>query len=246
MPKTVRSFLTAGWHHLVMLNFVIDPEILRRRVPPGTELDFWNGRTYVSLVGFRFLDTKLLGWPIPFHRHFSEVNLRFYVRRRVDNQWRRGVVFIKEIVPLHAVSLVARWIYNENYVTLGMRHRIELPTSGGSETGTVGYSWRWRGRWMHITAEMSGDARSLAPGSEEEFIAEHYWGYAGHRSGGTTEYQVEHPPWKVWQASNPQFECDIGAFYGTEFVDCVSGTPTSAFIADGSPIVVRQGQRLRL
>src|SRR5262245_60741200 len=123
----MRRFLTAEWRHLVMLNYEIDPAALRARVPAGTELDSWNGKTFVSLVGFRVLRTRVLGVPVLFHRSsigkgisrtswgsFEEVNLRFYVRRRAPEGWRRGVVFVKEIVPKAAVAAVARWVYNEN------------------------------------------------------------------------------------------------------------------------------------
>src|SRR5436305_10870786 len=130
-------FLTAAWHHLVMLNYEVPPALLASRVPAGTSLDFWNGKTYLSVVGFLFLQTKVLGIPIPFHRDFEEVNLRFYLRR----EERRGVGFIKEIVPLRAIAAVARIVYNENYVALPMRHRIEpaAPLAAGTR---VEYGWK--------------------------------------------------------------------------------------------------------
>lgn len=65
-------FLTAEWRYLVMLNFVADPALLKPSVPLGTELDFHQGETFVSLVGFRFLRTRMLGLPIPLHRDFEE------------------------------------------------------------------------------------------------------------------------------------------------------------------------------
>ena len=76
-----RPFLTARWEHLAMLNFEIDPQRLAPLVPTGTELDFHEGRTFVSIVGFVFRDTRVRGWAIPRHRDFEELNLRFYVRR---------------------------------------------------------------------------------------------------------------------------------------------------------------------
>ena len=100
-------FLTAEWRNLAMLNYEADPSILARRVPAGCELDAWAGRTFVSLVGFQFLHTRVLGVPVPLHRHFEEVNLRFYVRRKADGAWRRGVVFVKELVPRRATAFVA-------------------------------------------------------------------------------------------------------------------------------------------
>jgi uncharacterized protein YqjF (DUF2071 family) len=244
MSDPLPAFLTAEWRHLVMLNFEIDPKLLGRHVPAGTELDIWHGRTYVSIVGFRFLNTKLRGFAIPFHRHFSEVNLRFYVRRRTEEGWRRGVVFIKEIVPVPAVTLVARWVYNENYITRPMRHRIDFSRTSNEARGSLQYSWKWREKWAELTAEVAGDSEPLVPESEEEFITEHYWGYTRQRDGATMEYGVEHPAWRVWRATSSRLQCDVASLYGSEFVDSLTRPPTSAFVADGSGIVVRKGTRL--
>ncbi|HMP03946.1 MAG TPA: DUF2071 domain-containing protein, partial [Gemmatales bacterium] len=168
-----RCFMTATWRQLLMLNFEIDPDLLAPRVPRGTELDTYSGRHYVSLVGFRFLNTRVLGVPIPGHRHFDEANLRFYVRRRGPEGWRRGVVFIKEIVPRWAIATVARWIYHEPYVALPMWHRW----AEGREVTEVAYGWGAPPAEVAIRAEIAGAPEPLRPGSEEEFITEHYWGY---------------------------------------------------------------------
>lgn len=219
-----------------MLNYEVDPAILLPRVPRGTELDQWQGRTLVSMVGFLFLRTCVLDIAVPFHQDFEELNLRFYVRRNANGEWRRGVVFVKEIVPRRAVATVARVLYNENYVAMPMRHAVSADT--------VEYGWRAAGRWNSIRAERRGEPSPLVAGSEEEFITEHYWGYAKQRDGGTVEYQVEHPPWRVWQALDPRLDCDVAALYGNEFEPALRAKPASAFIADGSPVTVRRGQRL--
>ncbi len=235
-------FMTAAWRNLVMLNYVIDPCILKPLLPFGTELDFFHGQCYVSVVGFQFLDSALLGVPIPFHRRFEEVNLRFYVVRHTSEGVRRGVVFIREIAPKWMVSSIARWVYNEKYVTMPMRHYVELPTE--AKEGTISYEWSHRGRWNKMSARISGPLTQLPPCSQEEFIAEHYWGYTRQRDGSTMEYAVEHRPWKVWQASSPCFDCDVNAIYGDEFAPFLR-EPASVLVADGSPVVVRRGQRLR-
>jgi uncharacterized protein YqjF (DUF2071 family) len=234
-------FLTAEWRWLVMLNYEMDPALLRPLVPAGTELDAWGGVTYASVVGFLFRRTRVLGIPIPFHRNFEELNLRFYVRRRGPEGWRRGVVFIKEVVPRFAIAAMARLIYNENYVAMPMRHRVDVSAETG---GSVEYGWRTGGRWASVRAEVRGPARPLAEGSEEEFITEHYWGYARQRDGGCVEYQVEHPRWKVWRAESAALDCDIAALYGAAFAGALSAPPRSALVADGSPIIVRQGRRI--
>jgi uncharacterized protein YqjF (DUF2071 family) len=236
-PATA-PFLTAAWRTLVMLNYAVDPAVLRARVPRGTELDAWNGTTFLSVVGFLFRDTLVLGVPIPFHRHFEEVNLRFYVGRRGPEGWRRGVCFVKEIVPRAAIATVARVVYNEPYVALPMRHRVDLAA------GVAEYGWRHDGRWSSLRASFSGAPRPLAAGSEAEFITEHYWGYTAQRDGGTVEYRVEHPSWNVWDATDASLDCDVAAFYDPEFAEALSAQPTSAFVADGSSITVRRGRRI--
>src|SRR6185295_273969 len=139
-----KPFLTAEWRHLVMLNYEIDPAILRRFVPRGTELDAWNGKTFVSLVGFLFLNTRVMGLPIPFHENFEEINLRFYVRRKADEGWRRGVVFIKEIVPRAAIAWVARWLYNENYVALPTGHALVRSLDDQKNIESAKYFWTFQ------------------------------------------------------------------------------------------------------
>lgn len=242
MNESPRVFLRAQWRSLLMLNYPIDREILHPFVPRGTELDLWNGIAYVSMVGFRFLDTRVLGCRIPFHVNFEEVNLRFYVRRWDGSAWRRGVVFLKEIVPRWAIAFVARTIYNENYVAMRMRSTVELPRE--EKAGILEYAWKSGQNWHSMRARIEGESTLLSPHSEAFFITEHYWGYSRQKDGSTMEYQVEHPSWKVWQAHDVGFECDVAGMYGESFVNCLSGKPTSAFVAEGSEVAVRKGTRL--
>ncbi len=242
MANTPKPFLTAGWNHLAMLNFEVDPAILAKYVPAGTEIDFFHGKTFLSVVGFRFLRTRVLGLPIPFHRNFDEVNLRCYVKRMVNGEVRRGVTFLKELVPRRMVAYVARRFYNENYACVPMRSQVGLPVNG--TRGRVSYEWDHGACRHRITAEFGGEPRLPAPESEPAFITEHYWGYSRQRDGGTMEYQVEHVPWRVWTAERCQFECEVAPLYGPEFAPFLSKPPTSAFVADGSAVVVRRGTRL--
>lgn len=232
-------FLTADWRYLAMLNYEIDPALLAPYVPAGTALDFWRGRCYVSVVGFLFLNTRLRGLPIPGHINFEEVNLRFYVGRQATDGWRRGVVFIKELVPRRAIAAVARWVYNENYQALPMRHRLAV--NGAVD---LAYEWKFNGRWQGLQARAQGAAQPLDPESEATFITEHYWGYARQRDGGTVEYQVAHPPWRVWEVKEYGLDCDVAELYGREFVAPLQNAPTSVFVAEGSAVAVYGGNVL--
>jgi uncharacterized protein YqjF (DUF2071 family) len=234
MTQHSRRFLTAEWRWLVMLNYEVDPKLVAPFVPAGTELDFHFDRTYLSVVGFQFWNTKIFGIPVPWHRNFEEVNLRLYVKRQVDDELRRGVVFIKELAPKRAVVTIANTLYNENYEWRQMRHVVEIDQPAPS----VHYEWRVGQQWNGVRAEATGESSPLVPQSLEEFIAEHYWGYTALRDGRTTEYRVDHPPWKVWQVSNARLDCDIAAVYGDPLVPILEAPPDSAFIADGSEIAV--------
>jgi hypothetical protein len=223
-----------------MLNYEIDPAVLEPFVPTGTELDSHAGKTYVSMVGFDFRRTRLRGLAIPYHTELEEVNLRFYVRRKVDGDTRRGVVFVKELVPRRAIAWVARWIYNENYVAVPMSHRNN---KYGLER-RVSYEW-WFAQQEH-SIDLRVDTEPFLPkvDSHEAFITEHYWGYARQRDGGTLEYQVEHPRWRVWTACKAGLHCEVEAMYGKRFAPFLSTAPASAFLAEGSRVAVYPGVRI--
>ncbi len=228
-----------------MLNYEIDPKLLSPFVPPGIELDSWNGKTFVSMVGFLFEDTRVLGIPIPFHRNFEEVNLRFYVRRETDDGWRRAVVFIKELVPRTAIAVAARMLYNENYVALQMAHKIERPVVQPEDIKSVTYLWRFRGNENYLRLTTRGGPQPLVEGSEQEFITEHYWGYSVQRSGRPLEYHVEHPRWRVWETQIAELHCDADALYGKPLGHFLRRPPTSAFLAEGSEVIVYKGVKLK-
>jgi uncharacterized protein len=224
-----------------MLNYEVDPAVLTPYVPAGTELDDWNGKIYISLVGFLFLRTKVLGVSVPLHQNFEEVNLRFYVRRFAQGELRRGVVFIKEVVPRPAITLVARWAYNENYVTMPMAHELRFLEKNAAQLEEVRYIWGSGTDKKIMEISVEGPSNELEPGSEEEFITEHFWGYTRQRDGSTMEYQVAHPRWRIWQARKASFHGDATNLYGKRFGEILDRQPDSAFLADGSTVTVYKG-----
>jgi uncharacterized protein YqjF (DUF2071 family) len=238
-----RPFLTAEWRYLVMLNYDVDPRTLDPLVPAGTELDPWQGRTLASVVGFKFSNTRVLGAAIPFHRHFDEVNLRFYVRRLLPSgEVRRGVAFVRELVPRTAIALLARLAYNEPYRAVAMRSAV--PATPVEMPGQVTYEWRTDARWQRLAATAVGAPAVPAPTSEAAFVTEHHWGYTRQRDGSTVEYEVAHPAWRVWEAARPVLDADLARLYGESFAPALSTSPTSALIAEGSPVIVYPPDRL--
>lgn len=222
----------------------VEPLILDALVPRGLELDLWEGRHYVSLIGFLFLNTRILGVPIPFHRNFEEVNLRFYVRRPTTEGWRRGVVFIKELVPRFAIALAARALYNEPYVALPMRHVFKWAEEDAGLVQSVTYAWTLSGRENRLTLTTTARSSPTRDGGPEAFFAERNWGYSVQRDGAVLEYHVERPRWSVAAASEARLDCDVAALYGERFVESLGAKPSSAFFAIGSGVILFKGVRL--
>lgn len=229
-------FLEAQWRKLAIANYAVDPLILESFLPNNTELDYWNGTCYVSLVGFMFLDTRLKGIRIPFHVNFEEVNLRFYVRRYRE-EWKRGVVFIREIVSKPALTFVANTLYRENYRTMPMRHSWTYVT----DSQCVEYQWK-KHRWNSFSVTTEKEPMPIVEGSEEEFITEHYWGYTRINAQRSSEYGVEHPRWQVYPFKGYSIDVDFGSVYGKEFEFLKHAVPKSVFLAEGSEIKVMHGE----
>lgn len=218
-----------------MANYQTDPQLLEKYLPPRTELDHFNGIHYVSLVGFLFMDTKLRGIGFPFHRTFQEVNLRFYVRYKEDDQWKRGVVFVKEIVPRRIISFIANTMYGEKYICLPMRHNwLTLDNNKLS----IEYYWKVNNQWDFIKAIADQQPKIYTEGTEENFITEHYWGYTSLRKKMTGQYRVTHPQWRIHTVHSYEISCSTETLYGKEFVETLQQPPRSVFLAEGSDITV--------
>ena len=234
----MRKFLTAEWRDLVMANYKVDPALLASRVPAGTELDLHDGKCFVSLVGFMFLDTRVMDFLVPFHVNFEEVNLRFYVRRETEGELRRGVVFVKEIVPRYAIAKVARTLYGEPYECWRMSH----DRTGGH----VEYAWSKGNCSNRLSLERGESLGVPAEGSHGEFIIEHYWGYTQRGPSRTDEYKVEHPKWELFTAENACIDVDFACTYGPDFAFLGEQQPYSILLAKGSEIAVYKGKTINL
>jgi len=237
-----RTFLTASWEHVLLLNYTVPRSLLEPLVPPGTELDVWQGDCIASLVGFQFLGTRVRGIPLPWYGNFEEINLRFYVTRKAANgEVRRGVVFIRELVKRRLVAAVARALYNEPYIVGPTESRLAV---GASSSGRIAYTWRFGGQPFTLEGRFNGIPKAVEAGSETEFIIEHYWGYTKQKDGSTNEYRVEHPRWRAWEVESASFSGQADAMYGSPWGEILASPPRSVCLAEGSDVSVSSGERV--
>lgn len=229
------TFLSARWENLIMANYAIDPEILKPYLPVGVELDFYEGKTYVSLVGFMFKRTSLFNIPIPLLGTFEEINLRFYVKRMEGNLVKRGVVFINETVPYRAVGWLANMLYKEHYISIPTKNLIETR----QEAKNIRYEWKINKAWNHIAVTAGIENFTMNAGGIEEFIFEHYYGYTKLNDRVSQEYEVNHPRWRINKVIDYSIYCDFNSMYGKDFSFLSDRAPGSVIIAEGSPVTVK-------
>jgi uncharacterized protein YqjF (DUF2071 family) len=233
------TFLTAAWNKLMMVNYEIDPSLLQSFIPAHTQLDLWNGKCFVSLIGFMFEHVKVKGFSIPFHKNFEEINLRFYVSHGKGDNLKRGVVFIKEFVPKPAITFVANTIFRENYATKKMYHNWQ----NNIQSLQIEYALLdIKKHTMHISCE--NKLQDIEPNSIQEFIAEHYWGYAKVDSIYSNAYEVTHPKWQVYPTINYSIDFDFKELYGPQFSSLNNQNPHSVFLAEGSAIAVKSATKI--
>ena len=228
------TFLTAKWQNIIMANYEIDPSYLLPYLPKGVELDYFNGKSYISLVGFMFKDTSLFKIPIPFFGTFEEVNLRFYVIRKVGNSVRRGVVFINETVPNKTVAWIANKLYKEHYTSIPTKHTWEI----NKVDKQIEYKWLVNNHWNYLKVFANSHKQDMQSNSIEEFIFEHYYGYTKVNENHSIEYKINHPSWKINKINNYEIECNFSEFYGENFGVLNSTKPHSVMLAEGSDVSI--------
>ncbi len=152
------------------------------------------------------------------------------------------MVFVREFVPRAAITFVATRFYEEPYATVPMRHAI---VPGGYEL-SVAYEWKHRGSWYAMSVVAAPLPVAISPGSVEEFITEHYWGFTKRSDGGMSQYEVKHPSWVVYPVWESEIDADFGELYGERFAGLSDAEPESVLLAEGSAVSVGSGSRVPL
>jgi uncharacterized protein YqjF (DUF2071 family) len=216
---------------LCIATYEAPPELLMPRLPRGLELDTLEGAAFVSLVAFDFRDTRVLGIGWPGFRNFPELNLRFYVR---SGDGKRGVVFVREYVPLRTVALIARSLYNEPYEYA----RMTSATRRGADDIEVSHEITAGGRTHSVRLRGGATASTPPEGSTEHFFKEHQWGFGRNPRGNPLYYEVHHPVWPVHPVLEHHIDVDWGLLYGQEWTVLQDAVPKSLILAAGSAVEV--------
>jgi uncharacterized protein len=232
------ALITCAWRDVLITTWAVDAALLEPYRPAGTTLDMWNGHGLLSIVGMRFLDLQVAGVAMPFHQDFEQINFRFYVRRDTEED-RRGVVFLKQIVPSSSMALIATLLYNESFLTTATRYDITRAAQGWTL-----YEWMVAGRWNRVSAIRRGEP--IMPGSDtiETFIKDRPWAYTRQADGSTVEFEAQHPVWPIYSTHEMLLDCDVVPLIGAPFVPVLSAQPLSTFVATGSDVTLHPGRSI--
>jgi len=217
-----------------MLNFETDPIILQSYLPANTTIDCYNGKCFLSLVGFQFKNAKLKSLSIPLYQNFAQINLRFYVRHYCGNECRKGVVFIKEIAAGKLLQAGAAILYHERYCNLATKQHLET----NEQNVDVTYKWKYRNDWNYLHGIAMKEKATPIKNSIEAFITDRYWGYTRIDKNKTAEFMVDHPVWNIHKLQSYDLHCNSKEIYGEQLHSVLSNNPTCTFMVDGSFVKV--------
>ena len=232
-----KVLMTAKFSELVAVNFAIDPKILEPRVPRGLELDFYNDETYVSLICMMLRDVRVWGIPIHIATGFEEINLRFYVRRREGDGYRRGCCFIKDYVSSGAAAWILGSLFKAEFQKLKMKHSNSGFDGAPESVPSVDYQWKVGDHWNRLRIKARSRIQKTSRDTKHGFILMHDNEYS-QRDGKTLEDRASRPAWTIWDAAQANFECDVKNLFGREFQRALSRRPASVFVTGGSDVTI--------
>ena len=228
--NTQKPLLKLVMSEIVAANFLVPPDILKKYVPKGVELDFFGDETYVSLVCMVVSKPGLLG--ISFPPKSPHLSLRFYVRRSNDPLHRRGTCSIRNYVS----SPTMAWMLGSKLEGDYQKMRMKKQSSGFDSKSAIPeavYEWKVGDHWNKLRIRGRNRIKNAGPETKIGFILSHPNVYRKVK-GKTSEFQVQRPAWKAWDVGQANFSCDVEKLFGKAFVKPLARRPASVFVSSGS------------
>jgi uncharacterized protein YqjF (DUF2071 family) len=106
-----RPVVRVSWRSLTFLHWAYDPDVVQPLLPPGLEVDTWDGKAWVAITPFVMTGFRLPFMPpLPVVSTFPETNVRTYARGP-DGQ--DGLVFLSlevDSLPTFVGARATYWV----------------------------------------------------------------------------------------------------------------------------------------
>jgi len=200
--------LTMDWEDLAFLHWPVAASALQPLLPPGLEVELYDGSAWLGVVPFRMARTRLR-WlpPLPTTHAFPELNVRTYVR----SGDRAGVWFfsLDACSPLAVAG--ARALFRLPYFAATMQcERLDgsvVYASGRRDRRAPAATFvaRWRS---------TGSAFRAPAGSLPHFLTERYCLFTASGNGRPRCVEIAHAPWQLSPAAVEIATCDMTRLLG--------------------------------
>src|SRR5205085_1048277 len=162
------------WHHLLFLHWEVPPSKLQALLPPGLDLDTFEGKAYAGLVPFTLTGVRpILTPPLPWISSFHEINVRTYVHRNGRDP---GVWFFSLDASSAIAVAAARAAYKLRYFNSEIHFE-----SGPGAIPEISFRSRRLDDRGPLPANLrvgykavEGAATPASPGTLEHFLVERY------------------------------------------------------------------------
>ncbi|CAA6693728.1 MULTISPECIES: YqjF family protein [unclassified Lentimonas] len=204
--KSRTPILYQQWRSLLFLHWQFPVAEIQARLPPGLEVDTYNGQAYIGIVPFYMHGLRpKFAPPVPSISYFPELNLRTYVR---DSHGRAGVWFFSLDAQSRISVAIARKCFNLPYHYSKMRYTVHHDQSiefQSTRAKSTPQNFRYR------AGQPLGKA---AKDSLTYFLVERYRLFADSKKNGLRVGELSHHPYALHQVEVDAYDTDLFALNG--------------------------------
>lgn len=181
------------WHDLLFMHWPLPPSDIQPLIPPGLELDTFDGQAWIAVVPFFMSDIHARSMPpFPGLSRMAELNVRTYVTR----DGKPGVYFFS----LDAASVIAVTVARLTYHLPYFYAKMNVERRGNDVHYTSRRLYKeMQAEYLGVYAP-TGDLYQSTPGNLDHFLTERYCLYTADTKGRILRGEIHHAPWPLQPA----------------------------------------------
>ncbi|PNY82817.1 DUF2071 domain-containing protein [Deinococcus koreensis] len=186
------------WRDLCFMHWPVDARHLAATLPPGLELDTFQGQAWLGVVPFRMSGVAPRFLPdVPGVSDFPELNLRTYVRPSRQQDGEGGVWFYSLDAAQPLAVRLARTLFHLPYFDARMwvSHAAGVTRYASLRTHRHAPGGRFAGAYRAVGAPLAAPEGSL-----EHWLTHRLYLYSADASGRLYRGRIHHEAWPLRRA----------------------------------------------